>query len=555
MAYSRFVPISQAGARSITAADLDAAFDAVSNPIATNTVSQRSLGDRFAERLSVRDFGAAGDGVSNDTIAVQQAINAAAGTAPVWIPPNMICSVTGLTIGSDTHLILEGQLKLATAANTALLTVTNGALNVHISGTGTLDGNRAAQTGGVNCPGIYAVSAAHLLIENITIANCRNSPVFFWGCNDGTLRNLNLVYSGNRVQFANGCSNCVARDLFISNIDDAGFSFYSGNYSCTISGCVIQNCVGDAIDVLCDGGAKPPNHDLLITNNVALGNGGGIVSILAAFGGTGNHTGIVIAGNRGSDNRAGGGLLGSIHLSACQNITVQNNSIGPDGRAGIGATAGISVDAGTGVADIITITGNHIIDQGTGKAASGFGMTFANLPTNVVVMNNVVRDTRGASSTTQGAFLGHPGAGFVLADNHTSGMIANSVLSLNTLPDAVLRQTGIGFSFGVSGALPFFTVNAAITAQGGGTALTGNNLTLTGQASGSPVLVTANGLDTNIDIDYATKGSGKHVFTSGAVQIPRLLTDNYANDAAAAAGGVLVGQTYRNGSIVMVRVT
>lgn len=30
---------------------------------------------------------------------------------------------------------------------------------------------------------------------------------------------------------------------------------------------------------------------------------------------------------------------------------------------------------------------------------------------------------------------------------------------------------------------------------------------------------------------------------------------NYANDAAAATGGVKVGELYRNGSIVMVRVT
>ena len=30
---------------------------------------------------------------------------------------------------------------------------------------------------------------------------------------------------------------------------------------------------------------------------------------------------------------------------------------------------------------------------------------------------------------------------------------------------------------------------------------------------------------------------------------------NYANDAAAAAGGVIIGQLYRNGSVVMVRVT
>ena len=34
-----------------------------------------------------------------------------------------------------------------------------------------------------------------------------------------------------------------------------------------------------------------------------------------------------------------------------------------------------------------------------------------------------------------------------------------------------------------------------------------------------------------------------------------LSTPSYANDAAAAAGGVLVGQLYRNGSVVQIRIT
>lgn len=34
-----------------------------------------------------------------------------------------------------------------------------------------------------------------------------------------------------------------------------------------------------------------------------------------------------------------------------------------------------------------------------------------------------------------------------------------------------------------------------------------------------------------------------------------VVLSNYANDTAAAAGGVAVGQLYRNGSIVQVRVT
>lgn len=40
--------------------------------------------------------------------------------------------------------------------------------------------------------------------------------------------------------------------------------------------------------------------------------------------------------------------------------------------------------------------------------------------------------------------------------------------------------------------------------------------------------------------------------TSGAGY--KLTLGNYANDAAAAAGGILIGQLYRNGSVVQVRV-
>ena len=51
-------------------------------------------------------------------------------------------------------------------------------------------------------------------------------------------------------------------------------------------------------------------------------------------------------------------------------------------------------------------------------------------------------------------------------------------------------------------------------------------------------------------------GSGGTILTvdsSGRVGLAVMTT--YANDAAAAAGGVAIGQLYRNGSVVQVRVT
>ena len=46
------------------------------------------------------------------------------------------------------------------------------------------------------------------------------------------------------------------------------------------------------------------------------------------------------------------------------------------------------------------------------------------------------------------------------------------------------------------------------------------------------------------------------IYTQGPVQMPNLASGaSYANDAAAAVGGVPVGQFYRNGSVVQIRVT
>ena len=65
-------------------------------------------------------------------------------------------------------------------------------------------------------------------------------------------------------------------------------------------------------------------------------------------------------------------------------------------------------------------------------------------------------------------------------------------------------------------------------------------------ATGSPAQVNAIGADTNVSLYLGPKGSG--ILRTGLANVP-----NYANDAAAASGGVPLGGFYRNGSVVMVR--
>jgi hypothetical protein len=70
--------------------------------LATGTTFARNLVTRSADVINVKDFGAVGDGIADDTSAIQTAINAASGgKAKVYIPDGVYRITSGLTIPDD----------------------------------------------------------------------------------------------------------------------------------------------------------------------------------------------------------------------------------------------------------------------------------------------------------------------------------------------------------------------------------------------------------------------------------------------------------------------
>ena len=82
--------------------------------IAANTTAARSLENRFADVVNVKDFGAVGDGVTDDTSAIQNAIQSANG-ASVYFPKGIYITNSSISALHTAILCGDGVLKAGTS--------------------------------------------------------------------------------------------------------------------------------------------------------------------------------------------------------------------------------------------------------------------------------------------------------------------------------------------------------------------------------------------------------------------------------------------------------
>jgi polygalacturonase len=370
--------------------------------------------------LNVQDptYGAVGDGLSNDTTAIQAAFTAAStlGVRVVVIPrtANWYKITSSLVVPSNVVVYLLGTLKLASGSTNAQ--ILNLGSNVSILGPGTVDCSNVAGTAG-----IYASGSTNIYIRDITSTNAANWPVNIAACTNVTLEDCTFSNSGASAEFAGASTNCWAIRCQIYGINDQGFAFYGGVTDSGIVDSLSYNNNYTGIALLSDQYQSAPCKRILISNNICHDNMASGIEIGNAPGAAGNHSDVSVVGNvlhNNSKNPTFASALGvfnvnralvsnnqiyndgasssqtfGIGVAACSTVMISNNDIHNTGQGG---TSGIGIYVVAGVSSIV-ISGNFIYDdQATKTMASAIGGTATS---KVTVVNNILGSTIGAAIT------------------------------------------------------------------------------------------------------------------------------------------------------------
>jgi len=233
----------------------------------------------YAAVYDVREFGAKGDGVTNDAGAIQRAIDACsrAGGGRVLLPAGGVYYSGSITLKANVDLHVERGAVLKASGNRddygpqgsfiddsagSLINAEN-ASSLSISGGGVIDGNSPAFMGKLNGDIfepqsgrpvlVFLVGCNRLTITGITLKNSPFWTIHLVGCEDVSIEGIRIL-NDPRVPNCDGIDPDHCRNVRIANClivagDDGivpknsggRFSDYGPCENITVTGCIISS--------------------------------------------------------------------------------------------------------------------------------------------------------------------------------------------------------------------------------------------------------------------------------------------------------------------------
>jgi hypothetical protein len=478
-----------------------AVLDTVFTPAGTGAVATTTQ-TKLRESVSVKDFGAKGDGTTDDTAAIQAADTAA-------------------TAAGKTLYFPAGTYRINTSTRLSM-----GGCN--------WEGDGQKQSVLQSAAGTY--SAATYMVTANTLSNFTISKLGF----DVSLATFTAGSTyGPLLMFS--CTNWHVKDCAFIGLQTYTLGIYvNGGDAWSITDCYFKNA------------SPSTNQNQAI--NIQVGSGKHMVcrNTMIGTGLFSNGADSLYSENIVTGWKFGGGLTFGPNSSCTNNRIIGNYCVGGTGAPDVNATytSGIECwglfsqiignycasNAGMGIViagNNSVVSGNTCVNNGQSSALPGIGAyskvisAFTYSVDKSVISGNVCTDTQGSKTQTYGyaefSISASPITGVIVSGNYFSGNLTGTQLLLGTSPTTNFINGAVQASSVGVGAVPFNNVSL----------VTSTNSTLTGTAQ--------RGIQVNDTFSSAATGSVYGVSVS--------LTNQAATGACAGlvvSNPVLSGGTITN---------
>lgn len=308
------------------------------------TTANRTIAEKFAEFISVKDYGAVGNGVADDTTAIQAAIDANAGV--IYFPSGTYNISTPLRI--TTGIVLQGESK-----STSIISKTT-----TTSGTGTA----LARAG--------TITDSYVNDAVIQLIHADNTYTYYAGIHDLTIQKSSYAASSYGI-YAPRSSQCSYSNLLIKNVTTGYLTYDSWMYKMSQVTCqavsIGYNHANDGSGSGTGTSGTFENCWVNFDNTIVAPTYGYYI-----FGLT--YSNLISCGCDNGTPASGTAIVTAYYFNTCAGITV--NGCGVENHQG----QAVSVSGGSVIVNAmrtISMTGNI-----TGTAATVFTNTNANLTLN-----------------------------------------------------------------------------------------------------------------------------------------------------------------------------
>jgi hypothetical protein len=345
----------------IVDADINAAAAIATNKLApvtaTGSTTARTLQDRFADLASVKDFGAVGDGVADDTAAIQAAITASYGQT-LYIPSGTYKISSTITINDKIHLLGDSRFSTFIQWSNATL----GAFNI------TTD---------------IAISVEHIAFAALILPTAGYTFQFTGGATNNafsSFRNITFSYSYIAIKSLKAMTLSVSTCYFFGH-QNAGI-LVQNNYQADAGDSTIVDCVFSGAGASASGILQYSSGGLKVLGTKIIDGAYGIRQSLAS---TAITSDLLINGN--SIERYS---IAAIQLDLqgvggeFANVVINGNQIASAGAAA--GSSGIIFNSATQYLAHVNISGNII----TLPAGTTYGILLGNIIGGVVNGNHIV---------------------------------------------------------------------------------------------------------------------------------------------------------------------